>query len=195
MKHFSFFIFAICLCACNAKQKQLAFYDDALVEDSATLWSDSIDIETSDTVPSLEMAIPDKPNNEIWVPFVEQSGVKLIDVTVNRKFTIKMVLDSGCSTSLISIAEARYLYDKGCFTEEDILGITQSQIADGSIVENMVINLRELIIGGQIICPNVTAVVSSNTRAPLLLGNDVLNRVPAYVVDNENEVIKFKMQP
>lgn len=128
------------------------------------------------------------------VPFVEQRGVKLIDVTVNRQFTVKMILDSGCSGTLISIAEAKYLYEKGCFTQDDILGTTQSQIADGSIVENMVINLRELVIGGQIVCTNVTATVSANTQAPLLLGNEVLNRAPSYSVDNENKLIKFKLQ-
>lgn len=115
-------------------------------------------------------------------------------MTVNRQFTVKMILDSGCSSTLISIAEAKYLYEKGCFTQDDILGTTQSQIADGSIVENMVINLRELVIGGQIVCTNVTATVSANTQAPLLLGNEVLNRVPSYSVDNENKLIKFKLK-
>ena len=54
---------------------------------------------------------------------------------MNGQFTVKMILDSGCSGTLISIAEAKYLYEKGCFTQDDILGTTQSQIADGSIVE------------------------------------------------------------
>jgi hypothetical protein len=113
--------------------------------------------------------------------------------TVNGQFTVKMILDSGCSGTLISIAEAKYLYEKGCFTEDDILGTTKSQIADGSIVENMVINLRQLVIGGQIACTNVTATVSANAQAPLLLGNEVLNRAPAYSVDNENKLIIFKL--
>lgn len=115
-------------------------------------------------------------------------------MTVNGQFTVKMILDSGCSGTLISIAEAKYLYEKGCFTQDDILGMTQSQIADGSIVENMVINLRELVIGGQIACTNVTATVSANAQAPLLLGNEVLNRAPSYSVDNENKLIKFKLR-
>ena len=86
------------------------------------------------------------------------------------------------------------MYDKGCFTQDDIIGITQSQIADGSIVENMVINLRELVIGGQISCSNVTATVSANAQAPLLLGNEVLNRAPSYSIDNQNKVIIFKLR-
>ncbi len=133
-------------------------------------------------------------SEEVSVPFEEQGGVKFVDVTVNGQFTVKMILDSGCSGTLISIAEARYLYEKGCIAEDDILGVSQSQIADGSIVENMVINLRQLVIGGQIICTNVQALVSANTQAPLLLGNEVLNRAPSYSVDNRNKLIIFKLQ-
>ncbi len=132
-------------------------------------------------------------DSEVTIPFEEQGGIKLIDVTVNGQFTVKMILDSGCSGTLISIAEAKYLYQKGCFDESDILGMSHSQIADGSIVENMVINLKELVIGNKISCSNVTATVSSNADAPLLLGNEVLNRVPSYSVDNTNKVIKFQL--
>ena len=184
-----FVIFLVCFIfsSCGGeKKKQLAFYDaeeesvDSVTFDNAGL--------SSDTEVSYE------PLEDVEVPFEERNGVKLIDVTVNGQFTVKMILDSGCSGTLISIAEAKYLYEKGCFTKDDIIGVTQSQIADGSIVENMVINLKELVIGGQIACTNGIATVSGNTLAPLLLGNEVLNRVPSYSVDNENKVIKFRLK-
>lgn len=177
---------SLLLSSCGSERKKhLAFYDtDENIEDTVVN-ENSLDSSFDVSYDS---------SSDVEVPFVENNGVKLIDVTVNRQFTVKMILDSGCSSTLISIAEAKYLYEKGCFTNDDILGVTQSQIADGSIVENMVINLKELIIGGQIVCTNVTATVSTNTQAPLLLGNEVLNRVPSYSVDNENKVIKFKLQ-
>ena len=169
--------------SCSESKKQLSFYVDNEIEE------DSVNFSDFDTI-----TVSYQSDEEVLVPFEVQNGVKLIDVTVNGQFTVKMILDSGCSGTLISIAEAKYLYEKGCFTQEDILGITQSQIADGSIVENMVINLRELVIGGQISCANVTAVVSANAQAPLLLGNEVLNRAPSYSVDNQKKVIKFRLQ-
>ncbi len=187
MKCQIFFLLLVCslLVSCQQKKKSLSFYEDnGITEDTTNV------IET----PQTETQIAYDADSEVAVPFEEQSGVKLIDVTVNGQFTVKMILDSGCSGTLISIAEAKYLYEKGCFTRDDILGTTQSQIADGSIVENMVINLRELVIGGQIACNNVTATVSANAQAPLLLGNEVLNRAPSYSVDNENKLIKFKLQ-
>lgn len=167
--------------SCTKEKKKLAFYENEEFNDSTT-------------VETVNYGVDDMGGNVVSIPFTEQGGVKLIDVTVNRQFTVKMILDSGCSGTLISIAEAKYLYEKGCITQDDILGTTQSQIADGSIVENMVINLRELVIGDQISCANVTATVSSNAQAPLLLGNEVLNRAPSYSVDNENKLIKFNLK-
>ena len=174
---------AVLLSSCNGKKQQLSFYDNSDLEEDS--------LEEYEYPSSTTIAY--NSSEEVSVPFTEQGGVKFIDVTVNGQFTVKMVLDSGCSGTLISIAEAKYLYDKGCFTQEDILGMTKSQIADGTIVENMVINLRELIIGGQIACSNVTATVSANAQAPLLLGNEVLDRAPSYFVDNKNKVIKFQI--
>lgn len=186
MKYIHYIIgLSICLLlsACGSEKKRhLSFYE---TEDVAASGKDSLDSSFDVSYDS---------SSDVEVPFAESNGVKLIDVTVNRQFTVKMIIDSGCSSTLISIAEAKYLYEKGCFASDDFLGVTQSQIADGSIVENMVVNLKELIIGGKIVCNNVTATVSANTQAPLLLGNEVLNRVPSYSVDNENKVIKFKLQ-
>ena len=177
-------LMAISLSSCKKENKQLSFFDDTdIFEDS--LGNEDYQQKTTISFNSTE---------EVSVPFTEESGIKLIDVTVNGQFTVKMILDSGCSSTLISIAEAKYLYDKGCFTQDDILGMTHSQIADGSIVENMVINLREIVIGGKIACSNVIATVSANTQAPLLLGNEVLDRAPSYSVDNQHKVIKFQLR-
>lgn len=83
---------------------------------------------------------------------------------------------------------------KGYLVQDDIIGVAKSQIADGSIVENMLINLKEVVLDGKIRCTDVTATVSANNNAPLLLGNEVLNRVAAYSVDNKNKTINFKLK-
>jgi hypothetical protein len=188
-------LFVLCCCAlilfsCESKEKKnIVFYDTDESDTTATkVESPSV----QDVYDSIEVEYA-KDENTIAVPFSEQHGVKLVDVTVNGEFTVPMILDSGCSTTLISIAEARYLYEKGCFSQGDFLGIAQSQIADGSIVENMVINLRQLVIGNKIVCYNVKATVSNNAQAPLLLGNEVLDRAPSYSVDNVNKQVVFKL--
>lgn len=181
MKYFTFVIVALLLVSCAEKKNRPIFYDNVSDADM-----DSADYDQSDYG---QMSIADI----VSIPFLEKNGVKYVKVSVNG-FGFEMIFDTGCSGTLISEAEANYLYEKGYLTKDDIIGFTTSQIADGSIVENMVINLKEVIIDGKIRCTNVTATVSANNNAPLLLGNEVLNRVAAYAVDNENQTINFKLK-
>lgn len=173
------FCLALLLIGCKNKEKYAPPYFE----------TSNASIEQNGNLPESELSSGDV----VAVPFIESGGVKYIEVELNRTFTVRMILDSGCSGALISVAEAQHLYSKGVLTEDDFVGKSKSMIADGSVVENMVVNLREVIIGGKIICPNVQATVSSNAQAPLLLGNEVLNRTASYTVDNQNKTINFKL--
>ena len=105
-----------------------------------------------------------------------------------------MILDTGASTTSISLAEAKYLANKGLITEKDVLGTVQSTLADGSLTEGLVLNLRELVIHGDqdLVFENVEACVTGSMDAPLLLGNEILDRVSTLTVDNDRGVITFK---
>ena len=127
------------------------------------------------------------------IPFHEEGGVKLVPVQING-LKLEMIFDTGCSSNLISMAEANYLYSKGLLSRGDILGSVHSQVADGRITKNMVVNLKEVILGEQLIFHDVQASVSENMQAPLLLGNEVLNRVASYTIDNEQQVIHVSLQ-
>ena len=131
--------------------------------------------------------------DEVEVPFREEGGIKYVNVSVNG-VGLEMIFDTGCSSTLISLAEAEYLAKKGLLTKEDYLGNVQSYIADGSVSENMKFNLKEVVIDGKILCRDVVATVSGNNNAPLLLGNEVLNRTASYTIDNENKNIIFKLK-
>lgn len=141
----------------------------------------------------------DVPYGELAeVPYRETGGVKFVHVKVNG-VGWDMIFDTGCSGTLLSLSEAKYLAEKGLLVEDDILGTTHSQIADGSIVENMVVNLRKVSIianeGVTIDCYNVPATVSNNIEAPLLLGNEVLDEVAYdYTIDNTRKVISFNVK-
>lgn len=142
---------------------------------------------------STEESLYAQNGDEIVVPFRNENGVKYVAVKVNG-VGLEMIFDTGCSGALISVAEANYLYQKGKLTQDDIIGTAQSQIADGSMVENMVVNLKEVVINDQIFCPNVSATVSENINAPLLLGNEILDRLATIKIDNENETLNFKLK-
>lgn len=171
------------LLSCGRKKEQPAFFD------SGNFKTDTID-DVNSFSKSNQLI---NEQDVISVPFKERGGVKYVDVSVNG-FGFEMIFDTGCSGTLISVLEANYLYQKGYLTENDYLSNSQSQIADGSIVENMVFNIKELIIDGKIRCTDVKATVSANTNAPLLLGNEVLDRVASYTIDNENQKINFMLK-
>lgn len=170
--YYIIFLLAILFISCGKEKRKPVYYDSEIAEEES-LYAQSGD--------------------EVVVPYRSEDGVKYVKVTVNG-VEFDMIFDTGCSTTLISLAEANYLYQKGELDQEDILGVSKSQIADGSIVENMVVNLKEVIIGDKISCPNVKATVSSNVQAPLLLGNEVLDRVATITIDNTNETIKFNLK-
>ncbi len=137
---------------------------------------------------------PAKHDKEtIAVPYLERNGVKYITVKINNGPTFDMIVDTGCSGVLISIKEAEYLAKSGLLTEKDYKGNALSSIADGSIVENMVFNIKEMLIGGQILCSDVDVTVSNSISAPMLLGNGVFDRISSYTIDNANKVIIFNL--
>lgn len=175
---------ATMLASCGGEKRKPVFYD--IISDYAGdfSYSDSLSYPEYESVAAAEI---------VSVPFTERGGVKYVDVSVNG-VGFEMIFDTGCSGAHISAAEANYLYTKGSLTDDDILGKSQSQIANGTIVEDMVVNLKEVVVGGKIRCTNVTATVSDNDNAPLLLGNEVLNRVASYSIDNENQTIEFKLK-
>jgi len=127
----------------------------------------------------------------VTVPFIVQDGVKMVDVEINDAINVKMIVDTGCSGALISLSEARYLAEIGSLTEKDIIGEGKSMVADGRIVVNAMVRLRKMTIGGLLTASGVTATVSDNISAPLLLGNEVLDRVKSIVIDNEENQILF----
>lgn len=172
MKTVLYALMIVFLLSCTQEKKRPVYY------------SDDTNLEYQD------ITLSDK---EILIPFREENGVKYIHVEVNG-MPLEMIFDTGCSGTLLSLAEANYLYQKGKLAKEDLLGISKSQIADGSIVENMVVNLKEIVIDDQIVCPNVTATVSNNLNAPLLLGNEILNRLATITIDNDNNKLKFKLK-
>lgn len=130
---------------------------------------------------------------DIIVPFNDFGGVRTIQVKINNCSEFPMIFDTGCSGMTLSIAEVYVLAKQGCITADDIEGYGYSTIADGSIVQNMIINLKQIQIG-ELKCYNIKASVSDNENAPLLLGNGVLNQVESFSTDNINKTIKFHLK-
>ena len=108
-----------------------------------------------------------------------------------------MIFDTGCSGVLISPLELAQLMKRGVLSESDRVDKVRSQIADGSVVLEDVYLLKtlELTDGtNTIVCTNVRTSVSSSLNGPVLLGNDVFDRVASFTVDNDSRLIKFVLK-
>jgi hypothetical protein len=141
-----------------------------------------------------EEMVPD--DETINVPYTLEGGVKYVQVKINGLST-DMIFDTGCSNTLISPLEVKQLLKRGLLTEDDFLGTAKCSIADGSVVEDSIFNIRtlELTDGNRtIVCRDVRTQVSSSANAPVLLGNGVLDRVASYTIDNDSKVIRFKLK-
>ncbi len=136
-----------------------------------------------------------KNENVVRIEYSELGGVKTIPIKVNG-VSMDAIYDPGCSGMHMSLHELQTLLKNGKFNENDIVGFSGSQVADGSIVPNAVYQIREIEIGGKdgFKLFNIETTVSLNQEAPVLLGNAVFDQVASVEVDNINETINFTLK-
>lgn len=117
--------------------------------------------------------------NSAWsdtvIQMEESGGVYRIPCTVNGA-KMKFIFDTGASNVCLSMSMAEYLYDNEFISKEDILGTGTSSVADGRIVDHVIINIRDIEIAGQHI-NNVQAVVIDGQNAPLLMGQSAIQKL------------------
>lgn len=122
-------------------------------------------------------------NAQERIKMEKAGGIYKIPCEVNG-LRMKFYFDTGASLVSISMKEALFMLENGYLSKTDIIGTGKSSIADGSIVENTIINLRELKIGSKKL-QNVRASVSNSLMAPILLGQSALKRLGEYKVQDD----------
>lgn len=133
--------------------------------------------------------------SQLEIPYQEVNGVKMIPVKLNG-MSVDMIFDTGSSGMSISLHELQKMQQNGQFKSGDVRGVSASTIADGSVVQTAVVNLREVEIGGSggLLLKNVKAHVMLSDDAPLLLGNEgVLDEMATVELDNIKKTIKFNL--
>lgn len=137
-----------------------------------------------------------KTSEIIEVKYTNLYKNKTIPVKLNG-VSMDMIFDTGCTGLSLSDHEVLTMLKNGQISNDDVIGSTPVIIADGSMVENLVVTIRDVTICSdngdkEIHIPNVRATVVRNQEAPVLLGNGVLDEVASYEIDNINKVIRFK---
>lgn len=137
-------------------------------------------------------------SNKVLVPFTRTSG-NLAEVQVSLNgVPFNMWWDTGASITSISALELQKLAKEGKISLSDYEQSIVTQIADGSTVENLVFNIKEIYIPAKdnqyLILHDISATVSENAGAPLLIGQNVIQNLPKHSFNEEEGVIEFDKQ-
>lgn len=114
---------------------------------------------------------PPPPKTKASIPFEKQGSVVVVDATLNRKTTTRLVVDTGASYTMISSATAKEL---NIDTSRD-QRTAPFQTANGTIQAPLV-SLDSITVGG-IEIKNLTAAIHdihADSRVSGLLGLDFL---------------------
>lgn len=119
---------------------------------------------------------------------LEKSGIYTIPCEVNG-LKLKFVFDTGAADVHLSLVEAVFMLKNGYIDEDDFFGTGTYSMADGSISENAMVNLKTIKIGNKTI-HNVQACVSSTIDASLLLGQSAIKKLGDYSINGSYLVLE-----
>lgn len=120
----------------------------------------------------------------------QQNGVYYVPCKINDA-EMQFIFDTGASDITMSLTEALFLYKQGKLSNDNFVGTQQYQIADGSVSEGAIINLRSVTIGNRTL-HNVQASIVHNLGAPLLLGQSALSKFGKITIDYQQGIITFE---
>lgn len=106
---------------------------------------------------------------------------------------LKFIFDTGASDVTISSVEANFMLKNDYLSSKDFKGNRKYLTADGNISDGAVICIREVQVG-DVTLKNIEASVVKNQKAPLLLGQSVLERFGAITIDNNSGKLIIKHQ-
>ena len=118
---------------------------------------------------------------QIQIEMEISGGIYKIPCLVNGA-KMKMVFDTGASSVCLSQSIAEYLLENEYLSECDFVGAGKSVVADGTIVDNLHLIIRDIEIAGLHLY-DVEAVVIESQSAPLLLGLSAINKLGKVELD------------
>lgn len=127
-----------------------------------------------------------------------EANLKTIHINLNGSNSYDAIFDTGCSGVSISIQEANDMVKQGKLSLSDRIGRGRAQIADGSVIEQDVFNLKEVSVtdknGNVHTLRDIQATVGANPWAAILIGTSVIDNLArkSYTVDLKKNVIRFE---
>ena len=94
---------------------------------------------------------------QVRIKMKNENGVYTTPCTVNG-LRLRFIFDTGASNVSISLSEAIFMLKNGYLNEEDLKGASYSQLANGEVISNTSVIIKELEIAG-IVLNNVEAII------------------------------------
>ena len=135
----------------------------------------------------LLLIFPALVNAQVKVKMTPENGIYTMPCTING-LKLKFIFDTGASSVCISLSEAYFMLKNGYLNESDINGSSYSQIANGEVVKNTTVKLREIEISG-IKIYDVDAIIIHELSAPLLLGQSAIQKLGKIQINGEELII------
>ena len=117
-------------------------------------------------------------------------GTYEVPCTING-LPLKFIFDTGASDVTLSSVEANFMLKNDYLSEKDFKGSRRYLTADGSIANGAIVRIKEVKVGDCTL-KNIEASVIKNQKAPLLLGQSVLERFGSITIDNQNNRLIIK---
>jgi clan AA aspartic protease (TIGR02281 family) len=124
---------------------------------------------------------------QIRINMQKEGGVYKIPCVVNG-LKLNFIFDTGASNVCISLSEANFMLKNNYLSENDIIGASLNQLANGEITKSTTILLKEIVIAG-IKIYNIKASVINNANAPLLLGQSAMSKLGNFQIDPLNGIL------
>ena len=126
-------------------------------------------------------------HGQIVIDMEQDGGVYKVPCSVNG-VKMKFIFDTGASAVSLSKSMATFMEDNGYLHQSDYLGKTQSQIADGSVVDVELVSLKDFEIGG-LHLENVIATVKDGQNVPLLMGQTAIGKLGRLSIEGNRLII------
>jgi len=120
-----------------------------------------------------------------------ESGLLEVPVLLNDVLKINFIFDSGASEVSLSPDVALTLIRTGTVTDNDFLPDQTYMFADGSSAKSKRFLIKKLIIGNQTLT-NIEASISKSIEAPMLIGQNAMNKLGTITIDYDNLILIIK---
>ncbi len=134
--------------------------------------------------------IPETQSNTIKI-IKTRNGLIEVPIIINDVLRINFIFDSGASEVSLSPDVALTLIRTGTITENDFLPDQTYTFADGSSAKSKRFLIRKLIIGNQTLT-DIEASISNSIEAPMLIGQNVMEKLGSVTIDYENLLLIIK---